>query len=154
MKHYPLGNTDDNRFVKIVRIVFGIACVAMALYWSNFYFTGQNQSTIWISIIFILAFGIYQVWAGMGKASRYIEIDDINIILRKNSLKKRERLTAGDLDRIDVLPLSIVFYKKPGKKTILRLGTVNYETNEKIVDEIVAYAERNNVICEIRSDEI
>lgn len=154
MKHYPLGNTDDNRFVRIIRIVFGIACIAMAVYWGDFYFSADGPSAIWISIIFIMAFGLYQIWAGLGKASRYIEFDDVKITIRKNSLKKKERLDAGDLDKIDVLPLSIVFYTKPGKKTVLRLGTINYETNEKIVDEIVAYAERNNVNCEIRSDEI
>lgn len=154
-KSLPLGTVEDNRLVKFLRILFGVACIGMGIYWFLYAMSSEREEwSLWISVLFLIVFGGYQVWAGLGKAYRYIEINEDHIRLRKSSLRKPEIISATDIEGIDVLPLSIVFRKKTGNKSLLRLGAVHYETNENIIDELISFAEKNHITYEIKADEL
>ncbi|HLN21906.1 MAG TPA: hypothetical protein VK213_12510 [Bacteroidales bacterium] len=154
-KSFPLGTVEDNRTVRILRILFGVACLATAAYWIIYSITQSRYDwSLLVSILFLIAFGGYQVWAGLGKAFRYIEINPTSITLRKSSLRKPEIMNATEISGIEILPLSIIFRKGEGEKTILRLGQVHYETNENIIDMLISFAERNNISYEIKADEL
>jgi hypothetical protein len=133
-KYFSLGNSDTNQFVKVIRIVFGI--------------------TLWITIVFLLGFGFYQIWSGLGRANRFIEIASENINLRKNPLLPAVRIMAEDINKIELFPFSLVFFLKSKKRILLRLGTTFHETNEIIKDEILTFAERNSIPLEIIEEKI
>lgn len=154
-KYFPLGNTDDNKLVKAVRIIFGVVCIVLAAFWLiRNSASVKNDGTLWITIIFLTSFGLYQIWAGTGHATRFISIGRAQINLKKNSLQSPLRMLPAEMEKIEFFPLSIIFYFKSGKKNLLRFGTVNYETNEKIVDELISFAEANSIPFEIKEEEL
>lgn len=152
---FPLGNNEDNRFVKVVKIIFGIACLAMAGFWINFNFKSlKTDYTLWATILFLLGFGFYMIWAGLGRATRFIVVEKNLIRLKKNSLRSAVEMPASGIEKILFYPLSVNFMMKTRKNVLLRFGTVNYETNEKIVDELIGFAEENGIAFEIMEEEI
>lgn len=153
--YFPLGVTEDNRFIKILRLLFGAACIGLAVWWINFNIrSNMTIWSLWLAIPFMAGFGLYQVWAGLGRTTRFIVIDRDYILIKKNSILSPVNIKAAETAKIDIYPLSVVFSAGSGKKFLLRFGTVNYETNEKIVDEIVRFAEENNIQYQVREEEI
>ena len=154
-RYFSLGNVDKNRLVRVIRILFGVVCFAVAIFWLIFNFQSTNNTgTNWITILFLAGFGFYQVWAGIGKADRFIEIGRDNILLKKDIFLRPKNIEAGDTEKIYFYPLKIVFLLKSGKKILLRLGTMYYESNEKITDELGKYAEENQITTEVIQEEI
>ena len=154
-RHFPLGSTESNRFVNFIRIVFGITCIIVALYW--LYLNGQmvrNDGTLWITIIFMTLFGLYLIWAGLGKAYRFIEIGSDQIRLKKNPFFSPKMMLAADMGKIELYPLNVIFYFNKGKRSILRFGTTFYETNEKIKEEIIEFSNHNNIPLEIIEEKL
>lgn len=152
--YFPLGSAEDNRFVRIIKIAFGIACILMALYWVYYNLKILKiAGTLWISIIFLAVFGFYQVWSGLGRAVRYIIIDS-SIKIKKSAFGSPVQLSSSDINKIEIFPLSIAFMLNSGKRYLLRLGTVHYETNEKIVDELIKFAETNSIQFEMKEENI
>lgn len=153
--YFPLGNAEDNRFVKIIRIIFGIACIVMAAFWINFNIKSLKMEwSIWATIIFLLGFGFYQIWSGLGRATRYIIVKDDRIVLKKSSLNPAVEIVPSALKKIDIFPLTIWFIFQSDKKILLRFGTIHYETNEKIVDGIIRFADSNNIPYELNEETI
>jgi len=154
-KYFYLGNKDDNRVIKIFRILFGAACIILAAFWLIFNFkTTSNTGSLWITIFFLTGFGFYQIWAGSGKAERYIAIGEENIMLKKYIFLSHLNIPVIDTDKIELFPLKFLFHLKSGKKVLLRLGTMYYDINEKITDELMLYCEKNNIRTEIIHEEI
>lgn len=154
-KYYLSGSNDDTRFVRIVKIIFGFACIAMAVYWTVFNLRSEGGGkAMWVTIIFISAFGMYQVWSGLGKTIRFIILGSDFIRLKQYSLQQPLTFQASELRNIEIHPLSIVFIFKSGKKTILRLGAINYETNEEIASSIAAFSESNSIPFEVKEEKI
>lgn len=153
--HFPLGDTDERKLVRILRATFGIACIAVAAWWINFSLKSHKFDwSLWVTVFFLIGFGLYQVWAGAGKTARFIEFRGDVLRLKKNALLPPEEWNHAQIEKIEIFPLSIVFFIKAGKKNLLRLGTVNYETNEKIVDELSRFADYHNIECEIKEENL
>jgi len=146
MKHFYLGTYENSRFVNIARIIFGVVCIFFAIFWSVFNFNSvKTDGKLWITIAFLLGFGFYQIWAGLGRATRFIEIGSENIRLKKSAFLSPVRIMAVDLDRVEIHPLNVIFYFRTGEKILLRFGTTYHEVNEKILDEIIGFAESNRI---------
>jgi hypothetical protein len=154
-KYFSLGNSENNQFVKIIRIIFGVVCITVAVYWLNFNIKSlKTDGTLWITIVFLLGFGFYQIWSGLGRANRFIEIAGDYINLRKNPVLPSVKISAAEISKIELFPLSLVFFLKSEKRILLRFGTTFHETNEVIKDEILTFAGRNNIPLEIIEDKI
>jgi hypothetical protein len=154
-RYFLLGVSEDHRMVRYFRILLGIACIGMAGYWTWFTIMAEDGiNTLWITVIFLLGFGLYQIWSGSGKAKRYIEISNSVLVLKKSSLLPPVSIVPGDVEKIEFFPLSIVFFFVKGKKLLLRLGTVHYETNEKIIDELIRFADESDIRYEVKEEEI
>ncbi len=148
-KYFTLGASENSRIVKVIQVVFGLVCIVVAVFWLIFNFKiVRNDITIWITILFLTGFGIYEIMAGFGKATRFIEIDTAEISIKRNPLLPAKKLHADDLEKIELLPLNVVFYLKTNRRILLRFGTTYHETNEKIVEKIISFAETNNISIE------
>lgn len=153
LKYFQLGNTDDNRLVKIFRIFFGIVCIGIAFFWLYFnYISLKTDWKLWITIIFLFVFGLYQIWSGSGRATRFIIISSGNIRLKKDAILPAIQIMPAEIEKIEFFPLSVVFFLRTQKKILLRFGTVNFETNEKIVDELMSFAETNEISFEVKEE--
>jgi hypothetical protein len=154
-KYFSLGPVENNLIIKLIRILFGSICIVVAIFWLNYNFRALNTDwTLWITIIFLIAFGFYQIWTGLGRATRFIEIDKEKIRLKKYAVIPPAIIHAAEVDHIEIFPLNVVFFLKSDKRVMLRFGTTYYEQNELILDEIIAFADSNNITSEVISEKI
>jgi hypothetical protein len=154
-KYFPLSSVENNRVVKIVQVAFGIVCVAVAVFWLIFNIRSlKADGTLWITIIFLSGFGFYQVWAGLGRATRFIEISSDEIRLKKTVIFPAVMISVSEIQKIEVFPFNLIFFLKTGKKIVLRFSSTYHETNEKVKDEILSFAEVNSINIEIVEEKI
>lgn len=149
-KYYALSSVENNKLVKIIQIIFGIVCFAVAVFWLVYNIKSMKTDVIlWITIIFLTGFGFYQVWSGLGKAVRFIEISQERIHLRKNILLPAIEIPSGEIQKIDLYPFNLIFFLKSKKKIVLRFGASYQETNEDIKDDIMVFCDENSIELEI-----
>lgn len=154
-KYFSLGSTDNNLFVKIIRIIFGLLCILVAGYWFGYNIKLLKADwTLWITVLFLLGFGFYQVWSGLGKATRFIEFGKDFILLRKNPIFPAVKMAANDIEKIELFPLNIVFFLKSKKRILLRFGTTYQDINELIKDELFSFTGSNNIQIEVVEEKI
>ena len=154
-KHFFLGSGENSCLVKILNIIFGLACFAVAVFWMIYNMKSlKSDNTLWITIIFLLGFGFYQIWSGLGRTTLFIDFDTDRIILKKNAILPPSGMMAGEIERVDIFPLSVIFFLKTGRKILLRFGTTFHESNEKILDEIVHFTELNNIPVKITDENL
>lgn len=155
IKYFSLETNNTNKFTKIVQLIFGIVCVITAIAWVVFIFKlSLSSGSNWLTVIFLSGFGAYMIWAGLGKATRFIETGPQTIIFKKNPFLPMVEITPSVLSRIDIFPLSIVFVNKTNKKNVLRFGITYVDEIEKIKDEVKNFASLNNVPIEIKKEEL
>ena len=154
-KYFSLELNESNKLTKIAKIIFGLVCLSLSIYWITYNITSlQPVGAQWISVVFIMGFGIYLIWSGMGYAVRFIEIGSDFIHLKRNPVLPVIRLSVAKIKEIKFFPLSVCFILTTGKQIILRFGTTYYENNTKVTDEIISFAELNKVPFEIMEDEL
>jgi hypothetical protein len=154
-KYFPLSSVENNRVVKIIQVAFGIVCFAVAVFWLIFNIGSlKTDGTLWITIIFLSGFGFYQVWAGLGRATRFIEISSDEIRLKKTVIFPAVMISVSEIQKIEVFPFNLIFFLKTGKKIVLRFSSTYHETNEKVKDEILSFAEVNSINIEIVEEKI
>lgn len=155
-KHYfSLGTSENSKAIRIIRIIFGVVCIAISVFWIIFNIKSlKTDGTLWITIVFLTGFGLFQVWAGLGRADRFIEFRTISIRLKKNSFFSPVEMTVSEIERIELFPMNIVFFMRSKKRILLRFGSTFYETNEKVKDELLSFAETNNIPLEIIQENI
>jgi hypothetical protein len=152
---YSLDTRENNKIVSIIRIVFGVVCLGVAIFWIRFNINSlRSDGMLWITIVFLAGFGIFQIFTGFGKTSRYIEIGLKKLVIRNKSILPLVELSSDEITKIEFFPLNVVFFLKSGRRILLRFGTTYHETNEKIVNEINNFSERNNIPVEIIDEKI
>lgn len=154
-EYVSLGPSENSTAVRLIRIIFGAVCIAIALFWIIFNFMSvKADRTLWITVLFLSGFGIYQIWAGAGRAKRFIEIGNAKIILRKNSLLPRRKIAAGEIKKIEVYPFNLIIYFNKGGRTILRFGTDFTDVIEPVKDAVRRFAGNHNIDLENVREEI
>jgi hypothetical protein len=154
-RYFTLGAVESNKLVKLFQIIFGIVCIGLALFWMIFNVRAlKSDFTLWITVLFLSGFGFYQVWAGIGRATRFIELGSGNIRLKNSILMPPVDIKATEILKLELYPLSLIFLLKSGKKIRLRFGTTYHETNEEIVNALLLFSETYNVDLEIKEDKL
>jgi hypothetical protein len=154
-KYYSLSSVENSKLVKIIQVIFGILCFAVAGYWLYFNLRSlKTDGTLWITIIFLIGFGFYQIWSGLGRATRFIEISTDKIRLKKTVLLPFTDFTKEEIEKVEIFPFNLKFYLKSGKKSILRLSSSYYETNAAIKDGIMEFAEVNSIGYELKEEKL
>jgi len=154
-KYFLLSSVENNRVIRIIQIVFGIVCLAVAIFWLIFNIRSlKTEGTLWITIIFLSVFGLYQVWSGLGKATRFIEISSDGIRLKRTIILPAVEMSIGDIQKIEIYPFNLIFILKAKKRLILRFSTTYQETNEKVKDELLVFGELNSIDVEFVEEKI
>jgi hypothetical protein len=154
-KNFFLEAKMNSHSVKIIQIIFGIICIATAIFWLiHNIISLKSDSTLWITLIFLTGFGAYQILAGLGRTERYIETGPEKIVLKQNSFLPNIELNASDLSAIEIFPLSIIFRFKNKKKLIFRFGLSNTDIINPVKDEIVGFATLNSIPVEEKKEDI
>jgi hypothetical protein len=154
-KYFSLGSPDSGIAIKIIRILFGLVCMAISVFWIIFNIRSvQSDRTLWITVLFLSGFGLYQVCAGLGRTRRYIQIDNEKIMLKKNSLLPVTEMKSSEISKIEVYPLNLIFYFHKGGRKILRFGTAYTDIIDPVKDETEKFATSNNIGFEIVAEEL
>lgn len=150
-KRFSLDLREPVRWTEIIQLIFGIVClvIAILLLISLSRSESPERSSL-TGIAFLFIFGIYQIWAGIGYARKFIEFEGSLLNLKINSIGKVKHIQSSEIEGIDVYPMNIIFRLNNNSKINLRFGTNMPERNEEIVNELVAFAEANNITFEIK----
>jgi hypothetical protein len=150
-RYFSLEIRDDNRLTKIFRVIFGLLCCIIAIFWVIYNFRSVKEiESLWITVAFLLSFGVFQIYAGFGLAVKFIELSTSNIRLKKNSLLPAIDFSPDNIYKIELSPLKVEFFIKQGKKILLRFGISNPEKIELIKTEIISFANSNNLALEVK----
>ncbi len=153
--YFSLDSRDDNRLIRIFRVILGVLCIVIAGYWFVFNLRAEKQTlTQWITVAFLLGFGVYQIYSGFGYAGIFIEINSDKIRLKKNPVLPLKELSAGLIEKIELFPLNVVFVLKSGDKSRLRFGISDPDKIENIKKSIIEFSDENKVTLEIMTEEI
>lgn len=153
--HYSLDVNKSNRFTRIFQLIFGIVCAVLAVIWlfMNIKTLTTNGSLV-LTIAFLLGFAYYLVNSGLGKGDKYIEIGLNNVKLKKNSVLPAIAINAGDIQKVEMFPLNIVFILKSGKRVLLRFGTYFTDVIDPVKTAIESFCESNGVPLEVINENI
>jgi hypothetical protein len=155
IKNLPLEISTGTKFTRIVQLVFGALCIIIGAFWMIFNFKSlRADTTLWITVSFLFAFGAYQIFAGLGKIKKYIEFRGETIILRQNSFLPAVEFKSAEIVRIDIYPLSIQFILEKKKRFILRFGLSNTEVIDPIKNAVMEFSATYNVPCEEKREEL
>jgi hypothetical protein len=154
-EYFSLGPSENSPAIKVIRIMFGIVCISIAIFWMIFDIRSVNADRmLWITVLFLMGFGVYQIWAGAGRAKRFIEVGHGKIVLRKNSFLPRMEMAASEIKKIEVFPLNLIFYFHNGGKTVLRFGTTFTDIIDPVKVAVEQFADLHNISLETIREEI
>jgi hypothetical protein len=154
-EYFSLGSSENSSPVKVIRILFGLVCIAIAIFWLIFNIRSiRADRMLWITVLFLSGFGGYQIWAGAGRAKRFIEVGNGKIVLRKNSLFPGREMAAAEIKKIEIFPLNLIFYLHNGQKTVLRFGTTFTDIIDPVKGAVEHFANLHNISLEAIREEI
>lgn len=147
---YNIDLQEESRTGKILRLIFGIACLVVAV-WYMYSIRGTAASTgsAWIATGFLLLFGLWMIASGLGYTRRYITISDERIILRQEFYRPPVIFTPSSLKYVEFKPLSVGFITKTGRIN-LRLGTYYPGHTAFILEAVEEFCKQNDI--EIRGE--
>jgi hypothetical protein len=154
-KIFFLEPKESKGLEKIFHIVLGIACIIIAIYWVIFNIQSiKTDGTLWITILFLVLFGIYQILDGTGKTRKYFATEQEKLVLKQHSVLPAVEIRAADLEKIEIFPLSISFKIRNRSKILFRFGLSYLEIIEPVKNEIIGFADRNSIPYEIKVEEL
>ena len=154
-RYFSLEMREDNRLTKIFRIIFGGVLLIIAAFWTFYNFNSvKADGTLWITLIFLIAFGLFQILTGFGLTKTFIELNNNNIRLKKYSLLPASVIYSEQIEGIELFPFKVHFLLKQGKKILLRFGISDPERVDLIKAEIMNFADSNNLKSEIVTEKI
>jgi hypothetical protein len=149
MRKIELDERPEKKVVKALMVVFGIMCLITSGWWAIFLLKSpENQNIFWGATLFMLAFGSYQVYAGLGFAARYIIFDGEDMTIRQNSLLPPKKFTSHYIENIEIRRMDILIIMKDSSRYRLKLGLKYPDLGESIRDEITLYANEKEVRIE------
>ena len=104
-----------------------------------------NENVFWIATLFLLLFGLYQIYAGLGMAARYILIDNAKITIRQNSLSRPSSFTSDRFESVEIRRMDILLRFTDGKNFRIKLGLRYPNIGDSIRDELVHFCEEHDI---------
>jgi hypothetical protein len=153
-KRYSLEAKESNRFVRTAQIVFGAVCIITSAWWVVFIIKSGEGNNYWVATLFMLFFGLFQILSGLGHASRYVEFREEEVIIKQNSIGLPDRIPVKEISSIEMLPLSVKFYLKSGRKKTLRFGITYSDLIDNIKDALESFVTEKSIPFEEKSEKI
>lgn len=148
MERYSLESRENNRIVKILQIIFGVACIITAGWWAVFMLKALESGNYWIATLFMFFFGAFQIYSGLGYASKYILIGSDSLTIRKTAIGKEQVITGGDIEKIEILPLSVKLILKSGGNITISFAVTLAEGIDRIKDAVATFGMENKILTE------
>ncbi|MCD4769594.1 MAG: hypothetical protein K8R35_05450 [Bacteroidales bacterium] len=154
-EYIRLDDKPDKKFVSFFLVIFGFLCLLTSGWWALFLVrVPENENVFWLGTIFLLLFGLYQIYAGLGFAKRYLIIEETDIIIRHNSLLPAKRLTKDSISKMEIRSMDIKFYINSGNIFKFRLGLKYPDLGESVKARIITWSEENNIDLFYKYDKI
>jgi uncharacterized protein YlzI (FlbEa/FlbD family) len=148
MKRYSLENRESNKLVRILQILFGIACIITAGWWAVYMIKSLESGNYWIATLFMFFFGAFQIYSGLGYASKYLIIGKETLKIKKAAIGREQLIRNSDIERIDILPLSISVTLRNGKTFNVSFPVTLNETIDRVKDAIEEFGRDNKILTE------
>jgi hypothetical protein len=144
-RRFNIDLYETSRPGRILRVTLGaLFIVATGWFALNISGTEASTSTAWIAVIFLFLVSLWLIASGLGYTDRYIIIAEQHITLRKNRIASPAIFTAENLKRVELMPLSVIFFTEAGKLS-LKLGTYYPEHSAAIMEAVEEFCSRNNI---------
>jgi hypothetical protein len=133
---FSLEIVERNKITKVSESVFGLLCLAVALWFAMSLQDKPSTVSAGLAIAFLAFFGIWEILSGTGAVSRYIIIGGENIILKHKTYLPAVTFGPGALKEVKFKPLAIDFCLTKGTVTTIRLGTYYRERSAEIMEAV------------------
>ena len=144
--YLALDEKPEKKAVSILMVVFGILCLFFSGWWAIFLIkVPENENSYWFATIFLFLFGLYQVYAGLGYARRYISLKDNNLVIRQNAFLPPLKLSAPLINIIVIRSMDIIFEDEKGEQKKLKLGLRYPDLGEKIKEKVIEFAKIHGI---------
>ncbi|MEE4114723.1 MAG: hypothetical protein V2I37_01065 [Marinilabiliaceae bacterium] len=144
--YLSLDEKPEKKAVSFLMVVFGILCLFFSGWWAVFLLkVPENENSYWVATIFLFLFGLYQVYAGLGYARRYISLHGKDLVIRQNSFLPPVKLSAPLINSIIIRSMDIIFENENGDKKKLKLGLRYPDLGEKIKEKVVEFANLHSI---------
>ena len=154
-QYIQLDDKPEKKFVSVFLVIFGFLCLFTSFWWALFLIrVPENENVFWLGTIFLLLFGIYQIYSGLGFAKRYLIIEDKSITIRQNSIMPSKKMLIDSLIKIEVRSMDIKFYLKEDKFFRFRLGLKYPDLGESVKSRIVEWSEEYKIDLYYKYDKI
>ncbi len=154
-EYIRLDDKPDKKFVSVFLVIFGFSCLLTSGWWALFLVrVPENENVFWLGTIFLLLFGLFQIYSGLGFAKRYLIVEKTNITIRQNSLLPAKRLTKNSISKLEVRSMDIKFFLNNGNIFRLRLGLKYPDLGENVKTRIIAWSEENSIDLFYKYDKI
>jgi len=141
-----LGEREDKLLVRIIVIIFGIMCIFTAGWWAIFLIRyPENERIFWAGSIFLFLFGIYQVYAGLGFARRYVSRQNGVLIIRQNGMLPARKIKSANVTQLEIRNYDMVLHMIDGSRFRIKLGLRYPDLGQRVRDFITEYAETNKI---------
>lgn len=155
IKYYSLEINKSNKLTRTFQLILGILCIFISIGWLIMNFKVViSGGTIWISIIFLLGFGYYQVNSGLGRGEKFIEVHPSQLRLKTISLLPVQEIPSSAIAKTELYPLSVIFFLKSGKKVKIRFGTTYTDIIDPLKQEIEDFCSRNKIDWDYMNDDL
>jgi hypothetical protein len=152
-RHYSLEMREDDMLTRVFQLILGVACAGIAGFWFIYDLkTHRSGFSIWVTKIFLAAFGAYMAWRGLGFGYRFIEFYEDHIKMKKNSFLSTTEITPGAVEKIEIYPLKFTVFLKDSKTILTRFGVTDTSKIELIKDEIIRFASDHNILLDIKNE--
>ena len=147
---YSIDLHENRRLEKAGRILLGaVSLVVTGWYFYSIIGTTASGISSLVAMAFLLLFGLWMIFSGLGYTNRYIIVADERITLRQEFYRPPLVFTPGSLRAVEFRPLTIIFITESGNVS-LRLGTYWHENTARILEAVEEFCRNNSV--EIKGD--
>jgi len=153
MEYLNLSERPENMFVRTLMVIFGILCLFTAGWWAFYLYSNPgDDNSFWFATLFLFFFGLYQVYAGLGYARRYLRTDGERIEIKQSALPRTNNFTPAMIESIELRRMDILIKLNGGERCRIKIGIRYPELGDKLRNMVISYSENNSVALEYNDD--
>ena len=141
-----IGNRESSRIVLVLQFIFGLICIGTALMWGVFILKGEGDFGVyWPATIFMAGFGLFQIFAGLGKTTRYITVEKQFITIKKYALLGATKVEAAKVDKISTDSTGFKIHIEGSETISFRFGLTQTDRAAIAIEALFLFAQENSI---------